>query len=134
VLVPRAFQVISSPATRARTTAEIFQDELKVSAPLLIWDELGPGASAEESFRRWPELVDLGRPWVMVGHEPTLSELAGFAISGQSESIVRIGRAGAALLVFDGPTRPGGARLGWLLTAEQLSVFRNAPLLEPESR
>jgi phosphohistidine phosphatase len=126
-LLPRAFRVISSPAIRARMTAEIVQQELQVSAPVEVWKELAPGSDPENVLERCRALQDPGRPWVLVGHEPTLSELVGLSASGTSRSVVNLGTAGAADLSFDEGVDRGTARLRWLMTADQLSSLWARP-------
>jgi phosphohistidine phosphatase len=112
--------VVASPAVRGRTTAEAVHAALRLKRPLVVWDELLPGESSV------PILEKLGRPtsarWtaVLVGHEPTLSEFVGLAVTGEATSWAHIAKAGAVALEFPARVVPGAARLDWLLTRAQL--------------
>jgi phosphohistidine phosphatase len=120
-LVHDATAVIASPAVRGRTTAEAVHRALKLRRPLLLWDELAPGESAGAILEK------LGRPafarWtpILVGHEPTLSELIGLGVAGEPTGWAHVTKSGAAALEFPARIAPGAARLDWLLTRAQLS-------------
>jgi phosphohistidine phosphatase len=67
-------RVLSSPLLRARETAQIVAEELKIVPPVELCDELGPGGDEAALVRR---LVGAGEKRIMiVGHEPDLSVLA----------------------------------------------------------
>jgi phosphohistidine phosphatase len=57
---------------------------------------------------------------VLVGHEPDLSQWAGWALTGRSQSLLALKKAGACLLEFEGRPEARKGRLLWLLTAGQL--------------
>lgn len=112
--------MLTSPATRARRTAEVLRDALGRSPKLTLCDELRPGRTA-------PEILDcvkhLPRPRMhvaVVGHEPALGELMGLALTGEAISLNRLSKGGAASLDFSRALVPSGARLEWLLTRKQL--------------
>jgi phosphohistidine phosphatase len=111
--------ILTSPARRARHTADLLRKALPGTVPIEVWEELAPGAPAEPilariASRRFPRIP------VLVGHEPTLGELVGESLSGESVSWVRLTRAGAAQVSFSARATPGGASLDWLLTRDQL--------------
>ena len=116
-------RVITSPAARARVTAEIVRQELGVKNPLQLWAELAPDSDAAPILDRLARESSLGTP-VLVGHEPTLGELASYAMTGDALSLVRLSRAGAVALEFERHVVPGGARIDWLLTRRQLALVR----------
>jgi phosphohistidine phosphatase len=74
--VPPGFDVISSPAARARATAEALGVACETS-PLLA-----PGAPVASILRAagWP---DRDRMVILVGHQPDLGLAASFLISGE---------------------------------------------------
>jgi len=112
----------SSPAARARRTAEILYDALERSTRPTFWPELDIGGLAGPIF---PRLRAAARPdatVVLVGHEPTLAEFVGLALTGDGVPIVRLTKGGAACLEFPRSVRPGAARLRWLLTRKQLAT------------
>ncbi|MCI4350111.1 MAG: histidine phosphatase family protein [Thermoplasmata archaeon] len=113
--------VVSSPAVRGRTTADAVHAALGLRRTIVLWDELAPGEPAGAVLEK------LGRPnfarWtpVVVGHEPTLSEFIGLAVTGEPTGWAHVAKAGAAALEFPARVAPGAARLEWLLTRAQLS-------------
>ena len=115
-------RVVSSPAARAEATARILRDALDVSAPVVVWDELAPDGSAVPVLGRLRETPGLDGA-ALVGHEPTLSELIGLALTGDPTSVAKLGKAGAAQLSFAQRAVPAGGELIWLLTRKQLALL-----------
>jgi phosphohistidine phosphatase len=113
--------VLSSPAVRARATAEIVREELGVGRPVIEWEELAPDEPAAGVLARHAREVKATHLAVLVGHEPTLGELVGLATSGDAVSSVRLSRAGSARVDFPRSVQPGGGQLAWLLTRKQLT-------------
>ena len=73
--LPKDTRMLVSPTMRTRQTAEALDDEFDTM------EEIGPGASAKTvlSAAGWPE----GKGTVLVvGHQPTLGEVAGLLLSG----------------------------------------------------
>ncbi|HXW67105.1 MAG TPA: histidine phosphatase family protein [Thermoplasmata archaeon] len=115
-------QVASSPALRARRTAELLARSLGRPAALELWIELDVDGSAEPILARARRVAGPRATIVLVGHEPSLSELVGLAVTGEGASIVRLSKGGAACLEFPVALRPGAGRLRWLLTRKQLAA------------
>lgn len=116
-------RILSSPAARARRTAEILHDQLEDPPEIEYLEELAPGASAPAVLA---QVHDGARPrsrWILVGHEPTLGELVGLAVIGEAVSPLRLTKGGAVELEFSRDMVPGGARLNWLLTRKQLMAL-----------
>ncbi|MHC5537286.1 phosphohistidine phosphatase SixA [Singulisphaera rosea] len=104
-------RIVTSPLPRAFRTAELVADALGLQGQLETADELRAGRSAE-AIRDWV----LGRPedrLMIVGHNPSLSELVGLLVTGQSNSVIcELGKGGIAALA----SQPGaGMRLDWLV-------------------
>ncbi len=74
--LPSDIRILSSPALRTRQTAQALGREYDVEPAL------APGASAEEVLATagWP---DSAYPVLIVGHQPTLGQLAMRLLSGQ---------------------------------------------------
>ncbi|MCI4336707.1 MAG: histidine phosphatase family protein, partial [Thermoplasmata archaeon] len=89
-------QVISSPARRARQTAEIVREALKDPKPLELWEELAPDSPSAPVLGRVSRRGRRAGGVLLVGHEPVMSELVGLALTGESVSMVHFARAGAA--------------------------------------
>jgi phosphohistidine phosphatase len=111
----------SSPAARARRTAELLAAALPRSPRPTLWPELDAGALAGPIFARLRGAVGPDATVVIVGHEPTLAEFVGLALTGDGVPIVRLTKGGAACLEFPRTVRPAAARLRWLLTRKQLA-------------
>ena len=73
--LPAKYSVIASPAERTRQTAQALGVAFKTA------DALAPGASVDAVLRAvdWPARE---RAVVVVGHQPTLGEVAAFLVSG----------------------------------------------------
>ncbi|MFZ0892439.1 MAG: histidine phosphatase family protein [Thermoplasmata archaeon] len=116
----RSTLVVSSPAKRARSTAEIVRKELGIDPALALWDELAPDRGPEPVLQRLARLAPrLGTP-ILVGHEPQLGELLGLSLLGEAISVTRFAKGGAGLLHFPGAVTPGAAQIEWLATRSQL--------------
>jgi len=103
-------RIVSSPAARALATAEralpAFGDVTVVQDQEIF--EATPGALLEVLARH----RDTGE-LLVVGHNPSLSELAGLLLYGRSEDLRSLPTAGYAWLALnpDTPLEPGSARL-----------------------
>ena len=117
--VPELELVFSSPLVRARQTAELLVEAHPARPRLAEAIELAPGGAAAAAL----ELVRARKgvaTFALVGHEPDLSRLEGYLLTGHEGSLAELRKGGAALLDF--PERPtaGRAVLLWHLTAGQL--------------
>jgi phosphohistidine phosphatase len=112
----RLEKLLASPLVRARQTAEellthwndrmIEQDTC---------DELAPGSKKRKLLR---EILAAGSESIgLVGHNPDLSELAGWFL-GEREAGIDLDKAGVACLFFDGPPTKGAGVLEWLVTPD----------------
>jgi phosphohistidine phosphatase len=111
----------TSPAVRARRTAEILRDALEDDPRPTVWPELDVGGLAAPIFAPLRRVGGPNRTVVLVGHEPTLAEFVGLALTGEGVSVTRLTKGGAACLEFPSAVRPGAATLLWLLTRKQLA-------------
>jgi phosphohistidine phosphatase len=118
--------LVSSPLTRARSTAEIVRKDVSSILPLQIWEELRPGGSAVDTLKRVGRAKRRTPLVLLVGHEPELSKIIGLALTGESIGLTRLKKAGAALLSFSGGVVPSGGELEWLLTRRQLIALGRA--------
>lgn len=112
--------LVTSPAERARATAEAAREAWGMRGPAEPWTELAPGQDAGPVLARVAR-EEAAAALAVVGHEPTLGELVGLAITGDAVATVRLGRAGAALVSFPRSVAPGAGELRWLLTRKQLA-------------
>lgn len=116
-LVPEIDLLATSPLTRAAQTAAIVDsvydglDEVEI-------DELAPEASPED-FLRWLRQQKAGTVAV-VGHEPSISLLLSWLLTGTEKRLFSFRKGGACLLEFPGEVGPGTATLLWAVTPGQL--------------
>jgi phosphohistidine phosphatase len=80
--------------------------------------ELAPGGSPQ-GFLAWLKRQKSDTVAV-VGHEPDLSRLATWLLTGTEGCFLAFRKGGAALLEFSAAPAPGGAKLLWALTPAQL--------------
>lgn len=126
---PRVTVLASSPLVRARETAEIVGPSLKI-ARVEIVDALRPDRPFEELLAWLVERVppnedDDDAAVAVVGHEPHLSGLVTWLMTGEKDSRIELKKGGACLLHFDGPAAAGKGTLRWLLTPSQLRDLGN---------
>jgi phosphohistidine phosphatase len=96
--LPEGCKILVSPAVRTRQTAEPLKRKFKVVA------ELAPGADAEDVLQaaNWPNARE---PVLVVGHQPTLGQVAALLLSGQPQDW-EMKKAGAWWLVQRDPQDP----------------------------
>jgi phosphohistidine phosphatase len=109
-------RIITSPLPRARETAEIVADALDLSDRLEEDDSLRAGSSAE-AIRDWLHTRDEGS-LMIVGHNPTLSDLLGLLVTGSLDFPLCDLKKGAVATLT---TRTeGGYILDWVAPPEIL--------------
>jgi phosphohistidine phosphatase len=113
--------VLTSSATRAKSTAEILRDRLELTSKPIVWPELGPGAPAAPVLARLAKQVAPRATVAIVGHEPQLGELVGLGLTGEAVSVTRLGKAGVAALEFAERVGPDAAVLDWRLDRKALA-------------
>ncbi|HEY2855062.1 MAG TPA: histidine phosphatase family protein [Gemmatimonadaceae bacterium] len=120
---PRVTVLASSPLVRARETAEILAPALKITRVEIV-DALRPESSFDELVAwlrgRVPPNDDDDTAVAVVGHEPHLSGLVTWLMTGQKDSRLELKKGGACLLSFDRAPAAGEATMRWLLTPGQL--------------
>jgi len=116
--------VLASPWVRAWRTAELLEKEARWPAPL--------GCEALESGRAPAEVLQALQPYAeassvaLVGHEPSLHELASYLLTADTNHVQLEFRKGAvAALQLDEGMRPGTARLVWLFPPKVLRAIKS---------
>ena len=112
----------SSPLQRARETAQALARELD-DVELTETDVLAPG-HPPAAVAAWLGQQEGIEQAALVGHEPGLSELVTWLVSGLSTPWLELGKGGACLLELPDRVAPGQARLLWLLRPGQLRRLR----------
>lgn len=128
VACPRVGVLASSPLVRARETAEIVAPIFRI-ANVEIVEALRPDRPFEELtqwLRQRLTPTDGDATVAVVGHEPHLSGLVTWLMTGGTESRVELKKGGACLLRFEGEPKAGEATLRWALTPSQLRGLSNS--------
>jgi phosphohistidine phosphatase len=121
VLVPNIDLIMTSPLRRARETAEAVRLVHSGRVTILASDELAPGTPARDTVRALAA-QQKAHALLCVGHEPGLSRLAYYLLTGQAQSRLRLKKAGACMLEFPRRIAPGQASLVWSIPPR---VLRN---------
>jgi phosphohistidine phosphatase SixA len=112
----------SSPLRRARETADALAAELD-EVEVTEVDALAPEVAPAEVAAWLREQAGIEQA-AIVGHEPGLSALVTWLVSGLSTPLLELGKGGACLLELPDHIAPGQARLVWLLRPGQLRRLR----------
>jgi phosphohistidine phosphatase len=116
-------RVLFSPYVRARGTAVIIAKELGLEKILTKCDALTPGGSLREVIDTLNHLRPVPENVLLVGHEPSMSELAALLISGETTVSITMRKGGLCKLTAE-TLRPGHcASLDWLLTPKQMNLM-----------
>lgn len=119
-LVPSADLLVTSPYTRAVQTQEIVRAAYGDKLPTETTDTLEPERSPAE-FEEWLRSHAGDADVVIaVGHEPQLSTLATWLMTGSEESHIELRKGGACLLLFESRVKRGEGALRWLMGPKEL--------------
>jgi phosphohistidine phosphatase len=88
--------IVTSPLLRAKQTASIVADELRMRDELVVDDRLANGFNAEGCRAILADHADADSV-LLVGHEPTMSAVIGELIGGASVELKKGGLAGVEL-------------------------------------
>jgi phosphohistidine phosphatase len=123
-IVPTIDRLAASPLVRAVETAQVVAEEYSG----LAVDEvecLAPGAGAE-AVVAWLGECGEQETIAVVGHEPDLSELVTYLLSGATASAVEMKKGAVALVESAGRLQPGSGTLRWLLAPKHLRIIGSA--------
>jgi len=115
-----SFDVIfSSPLVRARQTAEVVAEELRLKKRLQETGQLAPDVSPTKQIAWLKNLRPSPGSVLLVGHEPNFSELTSHLLTGGRLLAINFKKAGLCKVTAD-RIAAGGATLEWLLTPKQM--------------
>jgi len=120
-IVDRIDVLATSPYLRAVETASIVSDEFGIG-PAEVSASLVPDVRFDE-FEEWARAFADRNVLAIVGHEPHLSGLVTWLMTGSEDSRIELRKGGACLLDFESNIRRGSGRLLWLLTPRQLRTL-----------
>ena len=110
--------IAASPLVRAQQTAEIVAKAYG-DLPIHTTDSLTPD-SDPSALRDWLSKHSSADVVAVVGHEPHLSLLITWFMTGAGDSRVALSKGGAALLEFSSGMSAGSGILLWLLKRSEL--------------
>lgn len=116
--------ILSSPLVRARQTAELVANELKLKKRMELADELKPGGNVKKLIQKITGLKGGTKNVLLVGHEPDLSELISLLVTGGPGAGFALKKGGMAKLEIEKLRDGKCAALRWLLTPGQLKLMR----------
>jgi phosphohistidine phosphatase len=86
--------ILSSPLIRASHTAEILLEAFGKRVGMKIAPALAPGGSRPELYRQIAQYAKELESLMLVGHQPSLGEIAGEIVWGSPEHFVELKKAG----------------------------------------
>jgi len=108
----------NSPLVRAVETAQIVAKAFgKVKVEEV--PDLAPGGKRERVLK-WIAQHSASATIAVVGHEPTLSALATWLVSGLDQPFFELKKGGACCVRFEDKVAAGAGELEWLMTPRQL--------------
>jgi phosphohistidine phosphatase len=107
--------IVSSPYLRASQTAAILAKELKYKEELAYSDSLVPMGEPDVMIGEINEKYSVDE-LMLVGHEPSLSALAGVLLAGNAEIALNFKKGGVGCLAVDDLRYDRKAALEWLMT------------------
>lgn len=116
--------ILASPYLRARQTAEIVAKEMGVEKMLDQTPHLAPGGDPRALIRLIHSRCAAGGSVLLVGHEPSLSELISVLVSGSQRTAITLKKAGLCKLVAETLRYGRCATLEWLLAPAQMERIR----------
>jgi len=122
-------KIISSPARRARQTAELVAGACGYNQKLIQEETSFYGGDNSDLLTALQCLPDDVERVMLVGHNPTMEETAAMLVAAnEKEGIVRLPTAGLVCLEVDitewAALQPGQAVLSWFLIPRLVQVFR----------
>ena len=112
--------ILSSPYERARRTAEIVADELKLRKRLKFSDLLKYESDPLDLIAQLAKLKPAPKELLFVGHEPYLSRLISRLVSGDESMAMDLKKGGLCKLEAEKLHVRKRAQLAWLLTPRQM--------------
>lgn len=118
-LKARPALILSSPLRRARQTAEILQDVLASRTALEVTDSLAPAGKRSGLYAEILARASLDS-LMIVGHQPSLGQIAGEIVWGSADCFVEFKKGGACAIDLEQEGPPPRGSLLWLMTPSAL--------------
>jgi phosphohistidine phosphatase len=115
--------ILSSPFLRAKQTAEIIAESLKLKKQPGFSDALTPDGNPKALIRQLNELKPVPENVLLVGHEPYLSQLIALLTAGETGVAIDLKKGGLGKLEAESLRLGRCATLVWLLTPGQMKLM-----------
>lgn len=112
--------ILSSPHLRARRTAGIVAEALKLKKRLAFSDDLTPNGNPRALIEHLDKIKPAPEAVLLVGHEPYLSALISTLVAGNSGLAIDLKKGGLCKLEIETLRYGRCATLAWLLTPRQM--------------
>jgi len=113
--------ILSSPFTRARQTAEIVAEVFQAEKKLVLEDTLAVGGDLRTLINRINTAYGTLERIMLVGHEPSMSELISVLIAGDTRVSITLRKGGLCKLTTSALRYGQCATLDCLLAPRQLT-------------
>lgn len=110
-------QIIASPLTRTKQTAEIFAESMKSKPPIAYIDALAPAGTPSAVIQELSKYAKKPRI-ALVGHEPNMGELAAKLIGARAP--LEFKKGAVCRIDFEQLPPRGAGLLRWLLPPKVL--------------
>lgn len=121
-VMPYVDLLATSPLTRCVETGQIISEAYS-GLEILEAPVLAPG-HAPEKVTAWLKTQKKHGVIAIVGHEPDLSRVVSWLLTGRKKPILEFKKGAACLLEFSENIAHGKAHLAWMLTPAQLRALR----------
>jgi phosphohistidine phosphatase len=108
--------MLSSPLARAAQTAEILLEAFGKGVELRIIPSLSPSGEREDLYRDIRSCNKKLKSLMIVGHQPSLGEIAGEIAFGSPDHYIELKKGGACAIELDSVRGTPKGNMVWLLT------------------
>jgi len=115
-------RILTSPFERARQTAKIVAQVLRLEDRLEEIEQLSPDQLVQNLLSALGAYSDK-KEILLVGHEPLLSSTVSFLLSGKAGAEIRLKKGGLCCVEVEGVPQQERAVLHWALTPKQLRLL-----------
>ena len=113
--------ILSSPLPRATQTAEIILEVCEDQVKIKITPSLAPGGERSDLYREIERYEKKLKSLMIVGHQPSLGEIAGEIAFGSPEHYIELKKGGVCVVEWESAK---GAPMGTMISLLTPSILR----------